>query len=143
MRNHLARYPVGAPLPWPSVLADELGHAQRHIAAAMGHLDQMGEVVYTGRNCLPRRLGPNEQHPDDLALDQAVREGVRGGVYQPGTPLPTAILADRHGLALEKVPRAFRLLIKDDLVAHQDGSAGPGYYVMPGPGGGKVPAVPP
>ncbi|MFF0478413.1 hypothetical protein [Streptomyces sp. NPDC004284] len=101
-------------------MADELGHEQRHIAAAMSHLDQMGEVVCTGRTCVPRRLGPNEQHPDDVALDQTVRAGGRSGDYRPGTPLPTVILANRHGLDLKKVPRALRLLVKDDFVAHRD-----------------------
>ncbi|MEU7028873.1 GntR family transcriptional regulator [Streptomyces sp. NPDC046275] len=134
LREHLAQYAVGAPLPWSGQLADWLGQETHHISAALVQLDQMGEVVYGGRHRVARRLGPNEQHPDDVALDQAVRAAIASGAYRPGDPLPTAILASRHGLDLTKVPRAFRRLIKDKLVAHRDGPAGPGYYVLPQPG---------
>uniref|UniRef100_UPI003F49288D GntR family transcriptional regulator n=1 Tax=Streptomyces sp. CA-141956 TaxID=3240051 RepID=UPI003F49288D len=96
------------------------------MAAAMAQLDELGEVLYTGRNCVPRRLGPTEQHPDGVKLAQTVRARVRNGVYRPGTPLPTAILAVRHGLDVKKVPRALRLLIRDQLVAYRQGPAGPG-----------------
>ncbi|MGW6393328.1 hypothetical protein ACWFR1_23105 [Streptomyces sp. NPDC055103] len=135
LRNHLAKYGVGTSLPGAGALADEIGQQQRDVAAAMVQLDQLGEVVYN-RSGL-RRLGPQEHHPDDVALDRVVRSGIQSGAYRPGTPLPTAILAARHGLTLEKVPRALRMLIRDRLVACWDGPVGRGYYVLPTQGAEK------
>lgn len=146
LRDHLAKYTVGHRLPSVTSLAAEMSLEPRDVAAALTALDELGEVVYSrtrGRRSTQWRLGPQEQHPDDVAFDQEVRTGIKDGKFRVGTPLPTAILAHRHGLDLGKLPRAFRLLIKDQLVAHRHGPAGPGHYVLPERERGAVSAMPP
>ncbi|MFE4305670.1 hypothetical protein [Streptomyces sp. NPDC056891] len=134
LRALLQQYPIGETLPSVRELATQLGQAQRYVGSAMVHLDRLGEVVYSpsgGRNAGRRRLSPQEQHPNDITFDRAVRDGIESGRHEAGTVLPTAILAVQHGLTLELVPRALRLVIKDRLVAFWEGPHGPGYYVLP------------
>ncbi|MFE6782110.1 hypothetical protein ACFVFF_07600 [Streptomyces sp. NPDC057680] len=133
LRQHLTGYAFGETLPTASALAVALDVETRFISPALTHLDAEGALVYRGGNRAPGRsyrLRPGEQHPDDVAFDRDVRQKIASGHYRPGTPLPTQILADRHGLAPSKLPRASRWLIKDRLIAHrEEGPLGPGLYV--------------
>ncbi|MGW5002500.1 hypothetical protein ACWEP8_33125 [Streptomyces hydrogenans] len=128
VRSYVAELPFGAKLPTLMEFATVLGTTVAHVAAALRTMDLLGEVVH-GNKGYRFRLRPQEQHPMDVALDKAVRGGIRDGTHQPGTALPIGILAQRHGLAIEMIPRAMRAVLRDDLVSDREGPAGRGYYV--------------
>ncbi|MEW1700344.1 hypothetical protein [Streptomyces sp. NPDC091278] len=127
---------VGAPFPPAKVLAADLDLHEHDVAYALAALDQAGEIVYAGAGRgRSWRLAPGERHPDDVAFDTAVRAAVLDGRHQPGAALPTTLLARRHQLHEDLVPRAARHLVRDGLVAWLDGPAGHGLYVQPPPYG--------
>ncbi|MFB7424730.1 hypothetical protein ACFC0K_15805 [Streptomyces hydrogenans] len=128
VRRYVAKLPFGAKLPTLTEIAADLCTSVAYIAAALRTMDLLGEVVH-GNKGYRYRLRPQEQHPMDVAIDKAVREGIWDGTHQSGTALPVGILAQRHGLAIEMIPRAMRALIRDGLVADREGPAGRGYYV--------------
>lgn len=134
LREYLSRYAFGETLPTAGALADALDVEARFIGPALTHLDTEGALVYRGGNRgsgQSYRLGPGEQHPDDVAFDRDIRQKIANGHYQQGSPLPTQILADRHGLETGQLPRASRQLIKDRLIAsREEGPLGPGLYVL-------------
>ncbi|MFF6903916.1 hypothetical protein [Streptomyces hydrogenans] len=132
LRQHLARYKYGEALPVTVSLAKALDLDAKEVAAALADLDTRGELVYRGsqRRGPSYRLRPGEQHPDDVAFDREIRQKIARKDYQQGNPLPTQILADRHGLVPSLIPRACRRLIKDGVIAYREGSLGPGLYVL-------------
>ncbi|MEU3401808.1 hypothetical protein [Streptomyces filamentosus] len=128
VRAHVTALPAGAKLPTQADLSAVLGITETALTTALRRLDLEGEIACSRRGHR-YRLGPGEQHPFDVTLDQAVRDGIREGKHRPGDALPTGILAKRHGLGVEAIPRALRAVIRDGLVVDRDGPAGRGFYV--------------
>ncbi|GHG05635.1 GntR family transcriptional regulator [Streptomyces filamentosus] len=128
VRAHVTALPAGTKLPTLADLSAVLGITETSLTSALRRLDLEGEIAYSYRGHR-YRLGPGEQHPFDVALDRAVRDGIREGKHRPGDALPTGILAQRHGLDVEAVPRALHGVIRDGLVTDRDGPAGRAFYV--------------
>ncbi|MEW1700732.1 hypothetical protein [Streptomyces sp. NPDC091278] len=135
-------YGKGEALPTVNAIARHLGIEADDVRRALARLDLNGEIFCPlDRHRAPvYRLRPTEQHPADTGFDRAVRASIKDGSYRPGMALPTTVLAVRHGLTAEAVPRALRGVIRDRLVVAAVGPAGPGFYVQPVPG---TPAKPP
>ncbi|WTK42396.1 GntR family transcriptional regulator (plasmid) [Streptomyces anulatus] len=128
VRAAVSKYAYGETLPPTRELARELGAPCEHVRAALGALEEAGEVALRGR-VHRYRLSPGELHPEDIGFDRAVRKAIASRQYAPGTALPVGLLSRRHGVPPLRIARACRRLIADRLVTRRTGHAGPGYYV--------------
>ncbi|MFF4859973.1 hypothetical protein ACFY2N_34415 [Streptomyces rubiginosohelvolus] len=141
VRAAVSAYPYGAPLPPAKGLARELDGGLTPVAKELAALEVSGEIATSRGRRSGYRLRPDELHPQDVAFDRAVREGISSGLYAPGMPLPTGLLGSRHHVSTVCVPRALRLLLAERKVLRRDGTAGPGYYVTTPPGAAPVAAA--
>ncbi|MGW7052982.1 hypothetical protein [Streptomyces sp. NPDC054887] len=130
VRKYIAQHcSPGGPLPSARVLAHDLSVPYTTLKAALVHLDGAGEIVW-GMHQRGEVLAPGEVHPEDVYLVKEVRARVRAGVYHRGQAIPTSILAVAHGVQPKCIPRAFRHLVADGTLRHDEhGPHGPGYYV--------------
>ncbi|MFI1226219.1 MULTISPECIES: hypothetical protein [unclassified Streptomyces] len=125
----VSQYAYGELLPTSSELARKLQESEDRVRVALRALEAAGETSLHGR-ARRFRLRPGQLHPMDADFDRAVREGLAKRMYVPGAALPTGLLGRRHGVASRHLARACRQLIADGLIAHRNGPAGPGYYVL-------------
>ncbi|WP_141753625.1 DUF6415 family natural product biosynthesis protein [Streptomyces agglomeratus] len=91
----------------------------RTLKAALVHLDGIGEVVW-GMHQRGEVLAPGDVHPDDVDLLREVRARISAGIYHRGQAMPTSILAVAHGIQPKCIPRAFRHLVADGTLHHDE-----------------------
>ncbi|OEJ21192.1 hypothetical protein BGM19_36460 [Streptomyces agglomeratus] len=134
VRQYIAQHcSPGGPLPSARSLAHHLSVPYRTLKAALVHLDGIGEVVW-GMHQRGEVLAPGDVHPDDVDLLREVQARISAGIYHRGQAMPTSILAVAHGIQPKCIPRAFRHLVADGTLHHDEhGPHGPGYYVSAQP----------
>ncbi|WP_329317317.1 GntR family transcriptional regulator (plasmid) [Streptomyces sp. NBC_01278] len=139
VRDHISKnYRAGERLPVvkgaycgaAKAMALCLGLPMLHVATALKALNSAGEIYLCAGIHGPRVLGRKDLHPDDAALDTAVRDRLSSGHYSFGQALPTGLLGAEFGQEPDQMARALRHLVRDGLVRHDtSGPYGPGYYV--------------
>ncbi|MFB7781434.1 hypothetical protein ACFC1D_01815 [Streptomyces vinaceus] len=133
LRHYLRSSPVPAAGRISRTRAIELLSAQlrlpeRLIAAALGILEQRGDVFFDGRGCGVSVVRPGTQHPDDAAITASLATIARS--YQPGSALPMGLIAHDCKVPVAHVRRASRPLIRSGLLQFRPrGPHGPGLYV--------------
>ncbi|MFH8894406.1 hypothetical protein ACIPY6_38970 [Streptomyces sp. NPDC090054] len=114
--------------------ADELApllghHPVSYVATALEQLSVMGIVAPLSRRVVVV-LDPDQPHPQDRKLQEAVRERIGSGFYPAKSALPTGLLGDEFGLRSDLVVRACQYLTRDGTLRHDPhGRYGSGFYV--------------
>ncbi|MDX2394108.1 hypothetical protein NJL88_29420 [Streptomyces sp. DK15] len=100
-----------------------------YVAAALRELSVMG-IVAPKSSQVVVVLAPDQPHPQDQELQEAVRERISSGFYPEESALPTGLLGDEFGLRADLVARACRYLTRDGTLRYDPhGRYGSGFYV--------------
>ncbi|MER6516722.1 hypothetical protein ABT246_07605 [Streptomyces sp. NPDC001553] len=135
LRRHLRSTPVAVPrgasrAQTARVLGSRLGLSESLAAAALGVLEQRGDLAFGGHTLVA--VPPWEPHPDDLAITILIQETTLA--YGPGQALPHGLIALDAGVETAQVRRAARPLIWSGLLQYRPrGPHGPGLYLRERP----------
>lgn len=135
LRRHLRSTPVavlrGASRAQTArVLGSRPGLSESLAAAALGVLEQRGDLAFGGRTLVA--VPPWEPHPDDLDITILIQETALA--YGPGQVLPHGLIALDAGVETAQVRRAARPLIWSGLLQYRPrGPHGPGLYLRERP----------
>ncbi|MGP3684472.1 hypothetical protein ACTVZO_07125 [Streptomyces sp. IBSNAI002] len=135
LRRHLRSTPVAVPCgasraKTARVLGSPLGLSESLAAAALGVLEQRGDLAFAGRTLVV--VPPGQPHPDDLDITILIQETALA--YRPGQVLPHGLIALDAGVEAARVRRAARPLISSGLLRYRPhGPHGPGLYLRERP----------
>ncbi|MFD8414050.1 GntR family transcriptional regulator [Streptomyces sp. NPDC059650] len=122
-------YRANSILPTTKELAARLHLPTAHVHQALRRLDARG-VIAVRASVGAVRLSAYAPHPNDLALQGAVRDRIRVGYYRPGQAIPTGLLGAEFSLRSRDVQRALRYLTTTGVLHYDErGPFGPGHYV--------------
>ncbi|MGW7312233.1 hypothetical protein [Streptomyces sp. NPDC054865] len=111
------------------VVSQELGLVPSYVETAFARLVTEG-ILAQRPGAAYTVLDPNQPHPDDLPIQQAIRSRIAAGRYEPGTALPTGLLGAEFDHSSVHVARACRHLTLDGTLVHDaNGPHGPGFYI--------------
>uniref|UniRef100_A0AAU2K0R9 Uncharacterized protein n=1 Tax=Streptomyces sp. NBC_00049 TaxID=2903617 RepID=A0AAU2K0R9_9ACTN len=142
LRRHLRSTPT-ATVPHEAsraqtarALGSQLGLSQSLTAAALGVLEQCGDLAFAGDAVV--MVPPGKPHPDDLAVTILIEETALA--YLPGQVLPHGLIALDAGVESPQVRRAARPLIWSGLLRYRlRGPHGPGLYLRERPASRHAP----
>ncbi|MFI5980533.1 hypothetical protein ACIBEA_06610 [Streptomyces sp. NPDC051555] len=135
LRRHLRKTPVTVPqsasrAQAARALGSHLGLSQSLAAAALGVLEQRGDLAIAGATLIVVPAG--QPHPDDVAIADRIEETALA--YRPGQALPHGLIALDLGVEAARVRRAARPFISSGLLRYRlHGPHGPGLYLRERP----------
>lgn len=135
LRRHLRSTPVAVPhglsrAKAARFLGSHLGLSESVAAAALGVLEQRGDLAFVGHTLVV--VPPGKPHPDDVDVAMLIEEAALA--YRPSQVLPHGLIALDAGVEAARVRRAARPLIWSGLLRYRiRGPHGPGLYLRERP----------